>query len=427
VTERAPAGDAEGPRDGGLRVGIVCPYSLDVPGGVQTHVLALTRALRTLGHDVDVLAPAVGVAGESDDLPDFVTPAGRAVGVPYNGSVARLTFGPVAYSRVRRWLAEHRFDVLHLHEPIAPSLSMIALAVADGPIVATFHTANPRSRALSTFQGVLRPMLEKITARIAVSPLARRVQVEHLGGDAVEIPNGVDVARFARGAPLPGYPRPGVCTVGFLGRFDEPRKGMDVLLDALRDPSRSVPTGSVDVRLLVVGRGDEAALRRRAGPELSARTDVLTDADDATTAAALRSMDVYCAPNTGGESFGMVVTEAMAAGTPVLASDLDAFRRVLDDGRAGALVPTGDPTALAEALAGLLGDDHRRAELASAGRARAARWDWPVVAGEVLRVYRAAVAADPRRPTTAPGAQPSGPPPVSPSEPSGTAGGSWAS
>ncbi|HWN35331.1 MAG TPA: glycosyltransferase family 4 protein [Pseudonocardia sp.] len=381
-----------------MKVGIVCPYSLDVPGGVQSHVVDLAKALLALGHSVNVLAPAELPRDEparagQPGLPDFVTPAGKAVGVRYNGSVARLTFGPVAYSRVRRWLGEHDFDVLHLHEPIAPSLSMIALAVADGPIVATFHTANPRSRALTTFQGVLRPMLEKITARIAVSPLARRVQVEHLGGDAVEIPNGVDVARFADGPALPGYPRPGVRTVGFLGRFGEPRKGMDVLLEALRalPPERAAST-----RLLVVGRGDEAALRRRAGAELAARMDVLGEADDLTKAAALRSMDVYCAPNLGGESFGMVVTEAMAAGAPVLASDLDAFRRVLDDGRAGVLVPTGDPAALAGALGALLDDDRRRAGLAAAGRARAARWDWPVIAESVLRVYQAAIAADPR-------------------------------
>ncbi|WP_185061328.1 glycosyltransferase [Pseudonocardia eucalypti] len=368
-----------------MRVGIVCPYSFDVPGGVQNHVLDLARALRALGHEVGVLAPAEA----GGELPEFVTPAGRAMGVRYNGSVARLTFGPVAYARVRRWLADHDFDVLHLHEPIAPSLSMIALGVADGPIVATFHTATVRSRALATFQGVLRPLLEKITARIAVSPLARRVQVEHLGGDAVEIPNGVDVAFFERARPLPGYPVPGARTVGFLGRYDEPRKGMDVLLEALR----TYP----EPRLLVVGRGDEAGLLRRAGPELAARIDLLGPVDDGTKAAALRSMDVYCAPNTGGESFGMVVTEAMAAGAPVLASDLDAFRRVTDDGRAGLLVPTGDPAALGEQLRALLGDDRRRAELAAAGRARAAGYDWPVVAESVLRVYHAAIAADPRR------------------------------
>lgn len=375
------------PKDG-LKIGIVCPYSFDVPGGVQGHVIDLAKALRALGHTVNVLGPAGVPDGE---LPEFVTPAGRAVGVRYNGSVARLTFGPVAYARVRRWLAEHDFDVLHLHEPIAPSLSMLALAVADGPIVATFHTATVRSRALTTFQGVLRPLLEKITARIAVSPLARRVQVEHLGGDAVEIPNGVDTSFFARADQLPGYPKPGERTVGFVGRFDEPRKGMDVLLNGLR----AMP--SPPSRLLVVGRGDQASLLRRAGSELAARIDLLGPVDDEVKASALRSMDVYCAPNTGGESFGMVVTEALAAGAPVLASDLDAFRRVLDDGRAGLLVPAGDSGALAAELAVLLDDEQRRAELSAAGRARAAHYDWPVVAASVLRVYEVAIAADPRR------------------------------
>jgi phosphatidyl-myo-inositol alpha-mannosyltransferase len=382
---------------GGLRIGIVCPYSFDVPGGVQGHVVDLARALHALGHSADVLAPAAPeLLVARPELAGFVTPAGRAFGIRYNGSVARLTFGPVAYARVRRWLTRHDFDVLHLHEPIVPSLSMLALAVADGPIVATFHTSTARSRTLTTFQGVLRPMLEKVTARIAVSPLARRVQVEHLGGDAVEIPNGVDVPFFADAAALPGYPIPGVRTVGFVGRFGEPRKGMNVLLEALR---LVTPGRAESIRLLVVGRGDEDALRRRAGRELSARMDVLGGVDDATKAAALRSMDVYCAPNTRGESFGMVVTEAMAAGAPVLASDLDAFRRVLDDGRAGVLVRPTDPVALAAELTRLLDDDQRRAELSWAGQARATRYDWPVVAQAVLRVYEAAIAADPRRST----------------------------
>lgn len=369
-----------------LRIGIVCPYSLDVPGGVQAHVVDLATALRSLGHDVRVLAPA----DDDTPVPEFVTPTGRAVGVPYNGSVARVTFGPVSYARVRRWLAEHTFDVLHLHEPITFSLSSLALFVAEGPIVVTFHTSTERSRVLSAFAGMARPLMEKVTARIAVSPLARRVQVEHLGGDAVEIPNGVDVRRYAEGPPLPGHPRPG--TVGFVGRFDEPRKGMPVLLDALRGLAPTRP----DLRLLVVGRGDAGALRRAAGPGLAGRLEVLGPVDDATKAAALRSTAVFCAPHRGGESFGMVLTEAMAAGAPVVASDLDAFRRVLG-ADAGVLVPTGDADALAEALAGLLDDPVRRAALAAAGRRRAADFDWPVVAESVLRVYRAAIAADPRR------------------------------
>jgi phosphatidylinositol alpha-mannosyltransferase len=370
-----------------MRIGVVCPYSFEVPGGVQAHVVDLARALRKLGHEVDVLAPA----DEDTPLPDFVQPAGRAVGIPYNGSVARLSFGPVSYARVRRWIRDHDFDVVHLHEPVAPSLSMLALMIADGPIVATYHTSTPRSRALSAFQLVLQPFLEKITARIAVSALARRVQVEHLGSDAVQIPNGVDVAFFANAKPLDGYPRTGP-TIGFVGRFTEPRKGMPVLLAALRQLVSQVP----DLRLLVVGRGEAEDLLREAGPQLADRIDLLGQVDDETKARALSSVDVYCAPNTGGESFGVILLEAMAAGAPVVASDLDAFRRVLGESAAGVLTAVGDSTALAGALRELLGDPSRRAALAAEGSRRVEAFDWSVVAGQVLRVYEAAVAADPR-------------------------------
>ena len=210
-----------------MKIGMVCPYSFDVPGGVQAHVVELAQVFIERGHRVSVLAPA----SEDTVLPDFVVSAGRAVAIPYNGSVARLSFGPLSYARIRRWINENDFDVLHIHEPNAPSLSMLALRIAEGPIVATFHTSTTKSLVLSTFQGVLRPLHEKISGRIAVSELARRWQVEALGSDAVEIPNGVDVHAFAGASPLPGYPREGG-TVLFLGRYDEPRKGMAVLLGA---------------------------------------------------------------------------------------------------------------------------------------------------------------------------------------------------
>ena len=371
-----------------MRIGVVCPYSFEVPGGVQGHVVDLAKALRALGHEVDVLGPA----DEDTPLPDFVRPAGRAVGIPYNGSVARLSFGPVSYARVRRWIRSHDFDVLHLHEPTAPSLSMLALMLADGPIVSTFHTSTSRSRTLSAFQMVLQPFLEKITARIAVSALARRVQVEHLGGDAVEIPNGVDVDFFERAKPLPGYPREGG-TIGFVGRFTEPRKGMPVLLDAMRTLVADFPC----LRLLVVGGGDQDELRRHAGPALADRLELLGQVDDEVKASMLSSVDVYCAPNTGGESFGMILTEAMAAGAAVVGSDLDAFRRVLDDGRAGALFPVGDPVGLAATLRGMLTEPRRRATFVANARQRVGAYDWPVVAGQVLRVYEQAIAADPRQ------------------------------
>ena len=308
-----------------MKIGIVCPYSFDMPGGVQAHVTDLARVLRRMGHQVDVLAPA-----DIDTIePDF-TPSGRSVRVPYNGSVARLAFGPVTFARVRRWIREHDFDVLHLHEPVVPSVSMIALMLADGPIVATFHASNPRSRVLNTFGTVLQPFLEKITGRIAVSALARRLQVEHLGGDALEIPNGVDVAFYARARPLPGYPRAGG-TVGFVGRYDEPRKGMGVLIEAMRVLAPQRP----DLRLLVVGPGDADALRAAAGPALVQRIELLGRVDDETKARALRSVDVYCAPNTGGGSLRVFPTAARAPRRAGLCRGLAAFSRGARNGTAG--------------------------------------------------------------------------------------------
>ena len=369
-----------------MRVGLVCPYSFDIPGGVQGHVADLARTLIGLGHEVSVLAP-----GDDDgDFPDFVVPAGRSVGIPYNGSVARLSFGPVSYSRVRKWMRAGQFEVLHLHEPVAPSLSMLALMVADGPIVATFHTANARSRMLATFQGMLQPFLEKITGRIAVSEPARQVQVEHLGGDAVVIPNGVDVTSYAEAGPLPGYPRVGG-TVGFIGRFAEPRKGMATLLDALRLLLPERP----DLQLLVAGSGDEKELLELAG-ELAGHVRPLGLISTADKASLLHSVDLYCAPNIGGESFGMILTEAMSAGCPVVASDLDAFERVLAGGAAGVLSPVGNVPALAAAIGALLDDPDRRAALAAAGQAAVAAYDWPVIAAKVVKVYETVMAADPR-------------------------------
>jgi phosphatidylinositol alpha-mannosyltransferase len=360
-----------------MRIGMVCPYSFDVPGGVQSHVLQLAEVMRSRGQDVSVLAPA----SPHVELPEFVVSAGRAVPIPYNGSVARLQFSPAVHGKVRRWLADGDFDVLHLHEPNAPSLSMWALRVAEGPIVATFHTSTTKSLSLAVFQGVLRPWHEKIVGRIAVSDLARRWQMEALGSDAVEIPNGVDVASFASAPLLDGYPRPGK-TVLFLGRYDEPRKGMAVLIDALPGLVEHFP----GVQVLIVGRGDEDELRSRAGG-LAGHLRFLGQVDDAATASALRSADVYCAPNTGGESFGIVLVEAMAAGTPVVASDLHAFRRVLRDGDAGRLVPVEDGAALAAGLVAVLEDDRLAKRYVAAGADAVRRYDWPVVANQIMRVY----------------------------------------
>ncbi|OBG21745.1 alpha-(1-2)-phosphatidylinositol mannosyltransferase [Mycolicibacterium celeriflavum] len=360
-----------------MRIGMVCPYSFDVPGGVQSHVLQLAKVMHDRGHGVSVLAPS----SPGMELPDYVVSGGKAVPIPYNGSIARLRFGPATHRMVKRWLADGDFDVLHLHEPNAPSLSMLALNIAEGPIVATFHTSTTKSLTLSVFEPILRPMHEKIVGRIAVSDLARRWQMEALGSDAVEIPNGVDVASFASAPALEGYPRAGK-SVLFLGRFDEPRKGMAVLLRALPKLVKRFP----DVEILVVGRGDEDELREDAG-ELAGHLRFLGQVDDAVKASAMRSVDVYCAPHTGGESFGIVLVEAMAAGTAVVASDLDAFRRVLADGVAGRLVPVDDASALADGLIEVLADDALRERYIEAAMQAVRRYDWSVVARQIMRVY----------------------------------------
>lgn len=368
-----------------MRIGMVCPYSFDVPGGVQSHVLQLAEVMRERGHEVSVLAPASPDGHAS--LPEYVVSGGKAVPIPYNGSVARLRFGPATHRRVKRWLTDGDFDVLHLHEPNAPSLSMLALQAAEGPIVATFHTSTTKSLTLSVFQGILRPYHEKIVGRIAVSDLARRWQMEALGSDAVQIPNGVDVASFASAPRLEGYPRAGR-SVLFLGRFDEPRKGMAVLMAALP----AVVERFGDVEILIVGRGDEDELREKAGP-LAKHLRFLGQVDDAEKASAMRSADVYCAPNTGGESFGIVLVEAMAAGTAVVASDLDAFRRVLEDGKAGRLVPVDDADGLAEGLIEVLDDDAARNRYIEAATRAVGQYDWSVVAGQIMRVYETVAGA----------------------------------
>jgi phosphatidylinositol alpha-mannosyltransferase len=287
---------------------------------------------------------------------------------------------------VRRWLNRGQFDVLHVHEPFVLSLSMLAVLSARGPVVATFHTAMTRSRALSAAQGLLQLVIEKITARIAVSEPARKTQVEHLGGGAVEIPNGVAVAKFADASPMPGWPGD---ALGFLGRFTESRKGFDHLRDAFVRLAASRP----GLRLLVAGPGDRDDLYDQFPAALRDRVTFLGLVSEADKARMLRSVDIYVAPNIGGESFGMILTEAMAAGTAIAASDLDAFRRVLDGGKAGAIFPTGDSVALAELLGELLDDPGRRASLATAARSAVAAFDWPNVALRVLEVYATAIEA----------------------------------
>ena len=364
-----------------MKIGIVCPYSWDVPGGVQFHIRDLADYLIGAGHEVSVLAPA----DDGTPLPPYVVSAGRAVPVPYNGSVARLNFGFLSAARVRRWLHDGSFDVIHIHEPSSPSLGLLTCWAAQGPMVATFHTSNPRSKAMIAAYALLQHALEKISARIAVSEYARRTLVEHLGGDAVVIPNGVHVDFFARAEPVPEWQGD---TIGFIGRIDEPRKGLPVLMRALPRILAERP----QTRLLVAGRGDTAEAAALLPAELRDRVEFLGMISDEDKARLLRSVDLYVAPNTGGESFGIILVEAMSAGAPVLASDLDAFVQVLDGGGAGEVFANEDADALAEAALRLLASPERRAELRERGMRHVRRFDWSTVGADILAVYETVTA-----------------------------------
>ncbi|MCW2522999.1 MAG: Phosphatidylinositol alpha-mannosyltransferase [Frankiales bacterium] len=378
-----------------MRVGMVCPYNWDIPGGVQAHVRDLAETLIGLGHEVSVLAPG---DDETVGLPAYVVPAGKTVAVPYNGSVAHLQFGLVSATRVRRWLRDGDFDLVHVHEPAPPSLSLLTVLLADVPLVATFHSSSTRSRWLQLFDGVVQAVLERLSGRIAVSQSARKMIMVHLGADAVVIPNGVRIESYLDAPTLPGYPReddgpPGGDnsaggTIGFIGRYDEPRKGMQVLLPAVE----SLVAARPQLRLLVAGRGEESDFRRQLPAALAPNVVMLGQVSEAEKASLLRSVDVYVAPNTGGESFGIILLEAMAARTAIVASDIDAFRRVLDDGRAGVLFANLNSTALAAALESVLSDRALREQLAYASAEVVRPYDWAVIAKQILRVYEIAIA-----------------------------------
>jgi phosphatidylinositol alpha-mannosyltransferase len=335
--------------------------------------------LQRFGHDVSVLAPVDDV---EYPLEEFVVDGGKPVSVPYNGSVAKVNFGPVSAARVRRWIKEGEFDVLHVHEPASPTLSVLACWAARGPMVATWHSSQTRSRALSAAYYLMQTAMEKISARIAVSEAARQTLVQHLGGDAVLIPNGVVVADYEAAQPLPGYPRSGP-TLFFIGRIDEPRKGLQVLLAALPRIAEKHP----QVEVLVAGPGDQDEAAEDLEPGLRDRVRFLGLVSDADKVRAFASADIYVAPNTGGESFGIVLLESMSAGTPVVASNLEAFASVLEGGHAGELFDSEDPQSLARTVSALLDDHARRTELVQVGRRRALQFDWDVVAREIEQVY----------------------------------------
>jgi phosphatidylinositol alpha-mannosyltransferase len=363
-----------------LRIGLVCPYSWDVPGGVQNHIRDLAEFLIDNGHHVEVLAPAT----ESEDLPDYVVSAGRAVSIPYNGAVARVLFGVGANSRVRSWINDGDFDLLHLHEPAIPSLSLLACWAGEGAMVGTFHAAAKYQKAIFAIGPILEPVIEKLSARIAVSESARLTLTAHLETDAIVIPNGIYADNYRDGSSRPEWQGN---TIGFLGRFEEDRKGLPVLLDALPIISRFIP----DIRVLIAGPGDSEEVLAKVDPQLRNRVEFLGKISEEDKADFLASVSLYIAPNTGGESFGIILAEAMAGGAAVVASDIPAFADVLGNGQYGALFESENSENLAKVIIDLLRDETKRRELAAAGAVHAQRFDWGQVGEEIFEVYELAM------------------------------------
>ncbi len=360
-----------------MRIGIVCPYDWSVPGGVKQHIQDLTESLMDLGHYVNVLTPT----SEEENLPIYATNAGSTIALPYNGSVARIKFDPAAFARTRNWLRNGKFDILHLHEPTTPSPSIIAAWSARGPIVATHHTSNENMYAVKNMQFLLQPMMEKVIARIAVSEDAKKTMIDHLGGDAVVIPNGVRVRNFSNAELLKEFEKEK--TIVFLGRLDEPRKGLSVLLDAVPEVFEKYK----DLTLLLVGPGDESEILQKIDSKYHYQIKFKGLVSSQLKASCYASAAVYVAPNLGGESFGIVLLEAMASKTTVLASDLPAFKRVLEDGKYGMLFTTNDSNELAKSLIYLLGNKELRQEYVSKGIERANQFDWSVIVKQILDVY----------------------------------------
>lgn len=362
------------------RIGIVCPYGWDTPGGVQSHVGDLAEYLIRQGHFVSVLAPAI----DDDNLPDYVTSAGRPIAIPYNGAVARVLFGPIAFSRVRQWINNGSFDVLHLHEPAIPSISLLACWAAEGPMVGTFHAAAKRQKVTFAVAPILEPVIEKLTARIAVSEAARETLTEHLETDAIVVPNGIYADRYRDGEIDSRWTGN---TLGFIGRFEEKRKGLDILAGALPTIIARFP----DVKVVVAGPGDSTEFLKDIDPTLRKRFEFLGRISEKEKADFLASIALYVAPNTGGESFGIILAEALAGGASVIASDIPAFDSLLGHGRFGTLFESENPRDLAEKVIELLSDNAQRKSVAEAGKIYAQQFDWDTVAEKIYDVYEMAM------------------------------------
>jgi phosphatidylinositol alpha-mannosyltransferase len=367
-----------------VKIGIVTPNYYPYPGGVTEHVRHTYVELKRLGHEVKVVTTSFG-RGETPDARDVIR-VGRSVPIPANGSICPVAVAPRMASRLRAIFEREAFELLHVHEPFMPMLCLAALRAAEVPVVGTFHASNESSLGYRLFRHALEPYAAKLSRRIAVSASARETVRRHLGGSYEIVPNGVDVERFASAPPIPGLSN-GRLNILFVGRM-EPRKGARFLLAALPAIRAALPESRVTLvgggplawyyRLHVPRScGDYATFEGRVTPDMLPRY--------------FRSADIYCSPATGGESFGIVLLEAMAAGAAIVASNIGGYSDVVSHEETGILVPPGEPSAIADAVVRVGRDRALRSALVENARRSVERYSWDRVTREILDVYGEAV------------------------------------
>ena len=362
-----------------MRILQACPYGWEMPGGVQVHVLALATRLIERGHDVLVLAP-----GREPPAEDFVRIVGTPIRIPYQGTVAPICPWPWSAWRVRNARTAFRPDVVHAHEPLIPSTSMYATLGSSAPTVATFHAHAERSRLLDVAAPTLRLVWRRIAIPVAVSEAAAAFVGARFAGPVRVIPNGVDVELFGDAEPPADLPEGR--RVLWVGRLD-PQKGFPIALRAFARLAEDLP----DVSFVVAGDGPEHGAVEMLPSELRARVTMLGSVPHDELPKYHAAADAFIAPALGQESFGMVLIEAMAAGVPVVASDIAGYREVVRDGIEGSLVPPGDAEGLAAALRPILTDTEFAERLRAAGRARALEFSWAHVVDRIEAVYKEAV------------------------------------
>ncbi len=366
-----------------MKIALVTPYDYPYPGGVTEHIASLDRVFREWGHDVWVLAPS---SREEDELDrNVLKVGGGVVSLPTSGSLARISLSPRLYRRVKAILQERQFDIVHLHEPMTPGPPLAALRYSQAVNVGTFHAYRENGHPGYEYgRHLLQPFIDRLDARVAVSQAACDAVARYFPGNYTIIPNGIDYERFAGAEPLPAY-ADGRPTVLFIGRLEK-RKGFQHLLEAFGRVRMEVP----NARLLVAGaysKEDKEPFVYQARREGIGGVRFVGYVPQQSKHRLLRSCDVCCVPSTGYESFGIVLLEAMAAGRPLVASDIPGYRSVLTHGREGLLVEPGDPQALAVALLQLLRDPDLRARMGAQGRETARAYTWEKVAGRLMSLY----------------------------------------